>query len=119
MAALSGPGFSVVTTLAVSVPVIAANVAGYGFAGTCDGVQASGLSVLAVERGADGTVARLRAAIADTAARNRSASVVLGCAGMAPPIDRLRRTPGPKPVDGIASAALLAEALVKADRPAP
>ena len=58
------PAYPVVTTLAVSVPVIAGNIAGYGFGGLCAKVRASGLRVLEVDEGSPATIARLADEIA-------------------------------------------------------
>ena len=46
LAALSSGRFSVLTTLAVSIPVIAENIEAQGFGPVCDGVYASGVPVL-------------------------------------------------------------------------
>lgn len=111
MAALLGHRFSVVTTLEVSVPVIAENVARYGLSAQCLGVHASGIPVLEVEEGAPDTVARLTAAIAAAAARDGSGAVVLGCAGMAPLVPQLAT--GVPLIDGVAASALLAIAAAR------
>ena len=49
LAALSAGRFSVLTTLAVSVPVIRDNIEAQGFGRICDGVYASGVPVLELE----------------------------------------------------------------------
>ena len=78
-AVLLGRRFSVVTTLAVSVPILEANLAAYGLAAACAGVRASGVPVLEVERAGDAIAAEAARAVAEDGAE----AIVLGCAGMA------------------------------------
>jgi allantoin racemase len=106
-AALLGLRFGVVTTLAVSVPVIEGNIAGLGFAANCAGVRASGLPVLVVEAGSEATRAHLAQVL--LAARDAgAAAAVLGCAGMAGLKDDLAARTGLPLVDGVSAAAQLA-----------
>lgn len=109
-AALLGHRFSVVTTLDVSVPVIAGNIAAQGFAATCASVRASGLPVLTVEAGAEQTRAHLAAEINAVKAEGATAAV-LGCAGMAALRDDLAARTGMALIDGVAASAHLAPAL--------
>lgn len=112
MAVLLGHRFSVVTTLAVSVPVIAGNVASYGFGGHCAKVRASGLRVLEVDEGSPATIARLAEEIALAESQDGIGAAVLGCAGMAPLLPVLRDRTGLVLVDGVAASARFAWALV-------
>ena len=112
MATLRGHRFSVVTTLAVSVPVIADNVASYGFDGHCARVRASGLRVLEVDEGSPATIARLADEIALAESQDGIGAAVLGCAGMAPLLPALRDRTGLVLIDGVAASARLAGALV-------
>jgi len=111
-AAMLGARFSVVTTLAVSVPVIEDNLRRYGLLGRCARVRASGVPVLALESdpAAEAAVAAevLRARDEDGAG-----AVVLGCAGMAELADRLAARTGVRMIDGVRAATLLAQALVR------
>jgi allantoin racemase len=75
MAALLGGPFAVVTTLAVSVPVIAGNIERQGFARHCAAIRPTGLPVLEVEAGGARVLERIGQQIA-LAAR---ASVVREC----------------------------------------
>lgn len=104
-AALLGHRFSVVTTLAVSVPIIEANLVRYGLAATCARVRASGVPVLAVEAAGDAIAAEAARAIAE----DGTAAIVLGCAGMAGLVERLAGLSVPV-IDGVAAAAQLAAA---------
>ncbi len=111
MAALLGGGFSVVTTLPISVPVIAANIDGYGFSDICVSVRPSDLPVLTVEAGGPAVMARLGTEIAAAHAEG-AASVVLGCAGMAHLKNDLAATAPLPLIDGVAASALLAGAMI-------
>lgn len=111
MAALLGHRVSVVTTLEVSVPVIAANIAAYGFAGQVAKVRASGLGVLEVDEASPATMARLDEVIGQASAEDGITCVVLGCAGMAPLAGRLGQGSGLAMIDGVAAATRLAGAL--------
>ena len=84
MAALAGRRFSVVTTLEVSVPILAANVAAYGLGGQLGRVRASGVPVLALETDRDASTKRVLEEIASAAQEDDVQSVVLGCAAHGP-----------------------------------
>lgn len=111
MAALAGARFSVVTTLAVSTSILAANVAAYGLGGALVRVRASGVPVLDLEADRAAATARVLDEIAIAAREDNIQSVVLGCAGMshipaaAPPDLHVRL------IDGVAAAARFAVAL--------
>ncbi|NIY99099.1 MAG: aspartate/glutamate racemase family protein [Rhodobacteraceae bacterium] len=109
-ATLLGARFAVLTTLAVSVPVIAGNIAAQGFAGACTEVRPSGYGVLAVEEGAPQVLADLRKGLAELGAAGAEA-VVLGCAGMCTHHAALQEGMPVRVVDGVRAAARLAEAL--------
>lgn len=115
-AALLGGRFSVVTTLAVSVPVIEDNLRACGLAVCCARVRASGVAVLALESdpAAPGRVAD---EIARAVAQDGVGTVVLGCAGMAMLRDSLASPGGPRLIDGVRAAVALAEALHRTLRP--
>lgn len=116
MAGLLGARFSVVTTLAVSVPVIAGNIARLGITG-CAAVRPSGLPVLAVDEGHEETRRVLAQHIATAAAEDGVDVVVLGCAGMAAlEADMAART-GVRLVDGVAASARLAGAIAGMSAP--
>jgi allantoin racemase len=111
MAALLGHRFSVVTTLDVSIPVIAENIATYGFAGQCSRVRASGLGVLEVEAASAPVMQRLSDELHASEAADGVTAAILGCAGMAPLRQRLQAHTNLHLIDGVASAATLACAL--------
>jgi len=117
-AMMVGEHFSVVTTLAVSVPVIEANLKAYGFAARCRRVRASEVPVLDLESDRDGSCEIISAEIMRALADDKPDAIVLGCAGMADLAltlsDRFRLPV----IDGVAAAVAFAEALraANADR---
>ena len=115
-----GHRFSVVTTLAVSIPVIEANLAVAGLAAGCARVRASGVPVLALEAAGGDAEARVVAEIERALAEDDVGAVVLGCAGMADLAERLGRRVGVPVVDGVAAAARLAPFVARTgERPPP
>ena len=106
--------FSVVTTLSVSIPVIAANIEAYGFAKDCITVRASEVPVLELER--EGSAARETVAteIARALAQDRPDAIVLGCAGMADLAQDYAARFGLPVIDGVVSAVRLLEARLSA-----
>lgn len=111
LAALAGPRFSVVTTLPVSVPVLAENIERYGLDRHLSKIRPSGVPVLALETDPEASTARVLDEIALAEAEDQIQSVVLGCAGMthvpsqANPKSRLRL------IDGVAASVQIAAML--------
>ena len=114
LAMLRGGPFSVVTTLAVSVPVIEANLARYGLGDACRRVRASGVPVLALETDRAWAAARVSDEIARAIAEDGCAAIVLGCAGMAPLVEELEARHRLPVVDGVVAATRLAAAIADA-----
>lgn len=111
LAAMAGARFSVVTTLAVSVPILRGNIEAYGLAGRLGQVRASGVPVLALETdpvaAAERVIEQMEAAEREDAVQ----SIVLGCAGM---VDIPRLAKGRvtvRIIDGVASAVRIAAML--------
>ncbi|MFZ2101010.1 MAG: aspartate/glutamate racemase family protein [Oricola sp.] len=117
-AMLVGGAFSVVTTLGVSVPVIEANLAAYGFASRCRKVRASEVPVLALENDPEGSCETIAGEISRALADDKPDSIVLGCAGMADLALTLSDRFHLPVIDGVATAVSFAEALraANADR---
>ncbi|MDO6586709.1 aspartate/glutamate racemase family protein [Salipiger sp. 1_MG-2023] len=111
MAGLLGRKFSVVTSLAVSIPVIEENIAHGGYAGNCASVRASGLPVLQIEAGGAPVLTRLADEIA-LAQADGAGAVVLGCAGMAPLTGALSARCAVPLIDGVSASAHLAAAAI-------
>jgi allantoin racemase len=111
VASLIAHRFTVVTTLARSVPVIEDNLMRYGLDRRCARVRAADVPVLAlVDPGSNA-----RARIGDEIKRARdddgADAIVLGCAGMADLAAALADEFGLPVVDGVAAAVTLAEGL--------
>jgi len=111
MATLLATKFTVVTTLAVSVPALEHNVHKYGFAHRCGRVRACEVPVLELENPASDARARISAEIARAKAEDRAEAIVLGCAGMADLAAALSAEHGLPVIDGVAAAVKLAESL--------
>jgi len=111
-ASLIAGKFSVVTTLARSIPVIEHNLVRYGLASRCVSVRAAGIEVLALEDQASGAVEKISAEIEAARDHDHAEAIVLGCAGMADLAAHLSAMHGLPVIDGVASAIALAEALV-------
>lgn len=111
VAMILGTRFSIVTTLARSVPIIEDLVESYGAGRHCRRVRAVDLPVLALEDNPaayDLIAAQVRAAQREDGAE----VVVLGCAGMAEICERLTADTGVPVIDGVTAAVRQAEALI-------
>lgn len=105
--------FSVVTTLAISVPVIEGNIAAYGFAARCARVRASGVPVLALEDEAFDAAASIRAEVLKALREDQCGAVVLGCAGMARLAEEFGDVYGVPVIDGVTAAVKMCETLIQ------
>jgi allantoin racemase len=103
--------FSVVTTLAVSIPVIQENIMRYGLAGRCGKVRASNVPVLELERPGSSARETISDEIASALLHDNSDAIVLGCAGMADLAADLSARHHVPVIDGVAAATKLAEGL--------
>jgi allantoin racemase len=113
MAVLAGGRFSVVTTLAVSVPILEDNIHAYGFTSKLARVRACGVPVLDLEADPAGTAPAVVGEIKRAVAEDKVDVVVLGCAGMVH-IPAYFCEEGPvRLIDGVTSAAQLAFLLAK------
>lgn len=112
-AMMVGGRFSVVTTLAVSVPVIESNIADYGFAPRCAGVRASGIPVLDLDSDAPGSGTAISEEIERAVRLDQSDCIVLGCAGMAGFARNLSAEFGIPVVDGVSAAIGFCETLYR------
>ncbi len=110
--------FSVVTTLAVAIPIIEENLRHYGLASACAKVRAAGVAVLELEDEGTGAHLKVSAEIARAKAEDGVGAIVLGCAGMADLAARMEAEHGLKVIDGVGAAAAFAVALVNLRRQA-
>ena len=111
LAALQAGRFYVLTTLSVSVPVIAGNIANQGFDKICDGVAASGVPVLDLEHHPERSQHTIAAHIEKISADFPKTAIVLGCAGMTNIWGALQQRFQTPLVDPVAAAAKLVAAI--------
>ena len=104
MASLGAPRFHVVTTMAISVPVIEANIRAMGLTPRCASVRASGVPVLELQTRLSDVDAAVGAVLAD----DPGATVVLGCAGMGRIAPNLRTAAEARLIDPVRAAVTLA-----------
>ncbi|MGH6640304.1 MAG: aspartate/glutamate racemase family protein [Polaromonas sp.] len=113
LACLVAASFSVVTTLARTVPTAQRLLEDYGMTTRCRRVRATGIAVLELE---GQTTDLLRRKIGDECrlalAEDGVGAIVLGCAGMADLCTELTQALGVPVIDGVTAAVKLAEALV-------
>lgn len=113
MASMIANKFSVVTTLARSVPALEHNLHRYGLAARCARVRSSDVAVLELEHSGSDARNRISAEIGRAVAEDRAEAIVLGCAGMTDLADRLAEEHGLPVLDGVSCAVGLAEAMVR------
>ena len=111
LAALQTGRFYVLTTLSVSVPVIAENIANQGFEKICDGLAASGVPVLDLEHQSERSQQTIAAHIEKISADFPKTAIVLGCAGMTNIWGALQKRFQTPLVDPVAAAAKLIAAI--------
>jgi allantoin racemase len=113
LASLVAGRFTVVTTLARSIPAIEHNLVRYGLASRCARVRAAEVPVLSLEEPGSPARARISAEIAWAIEEDRAEAIVLGCAGMADLAADLSAEHGVPVVDGVAAAVTLVEGLAR------
>lgn len=113
MASLISNRFSVVTTLARSVPALEHNLHRYGLWSRCGRVRSSEVAVLELEEPGSNASARIGREIARAIVDDRAEAIVLGCAGMTDLTERLAAEHGVPVLDGVSCAVTLCEAMVR------
>jgi len=113
LASLVAGRFSVVTTLARSVPAIEHNLARYGLASRCVRVRSSDVPVLDLDVPGSDARRKISVEIARALSEDRAEAIVLGCAGMADLASDLSQEHGIPVLDGVACAVTLAEGLFR------
>ena len=81
-AAMRNWRFSVVTTLAVSVPILEQNIHALGLAGSLSKVRASDVPVLALHEDPEAATQRVLAEASNAAQHDNIDAIIFGCAGM-------------------------------------
>lgn len=104
--------FTVVTTLARSIPALEHNLLKYGFERRGH-IRAAEVPVLALEDEGSDARARIDAEIVRALAEDRAEAIVLGCAGMAKLSRDLSVRHGCPVIEGVGAAVKLAEMLVR------
>lgn len=112
LAAMAGTRFSVVTTLAVAVPILERNIAAYGLSGSLGRVHASDVPVLGLEADPDAAARKISQTVQMAVAQDGVGTVVLGCGGMVEIQRRLSETMDLRLIDGVRAASHMARALV-------
>jgi allantoin racemase len=112
-ASLISNKFSVVTTLARSVPALEHNLHRYGLWARCARVRSSEVAVLELEHSGSAACNRISAEIGRAVAEDRSEAIVLGCAGMTDLAQALAAEHGLPVLDGVSCAVALAESMVR------
>ncbi len=115
MASMLSNKFSVVTTLARSVPALEHNLIRYGLAARCARVRASDVPVLELERPGSQARARIGNEVARAITEDKAEAIVLGCAGMADFAASLSAEHGLPVIDGVVSAIAMCEAMIRLD----
>lgn len=113
MASMIANRFSVVTTLARSVPALEHNLHRYGLWARCARVRSSEVAVLELEEPGSDASTRISGEIARAIAEDRAEAIVLGCAGMTDLAGRLSDEHGLPVLDGVSCAVALCESLVR------
>lgn len=112
VAHLIGRRFSVVTTLARSIPAIEDRLLLAGLNAHCASVRACGLGTAEVDADPAGAVQAIVDAAARAVAEDGADVICLGCAGMAGVTAAISAKLGVPAVDGVAAAVALAQAVV-------
>jgi allantoin racemase len=112
VAHLIGRRFSVVTTLARSIPAIQDRLMLAGLTAHCASVRACGLGTAEVDADPAGAVRAIVDEAARAIAEDGADVICLGCAGMAGVTEAISAKLGVPAVDGVGAAVALAQALV-------
>ena len=112
-ASLVSNKFSVITTLARSVPALEHNLNRYGLDRRCAKVRSTEVPVLDLENNSSVARERIKAEILKAIDEDNAEAIVLGCAGMTDLAESLSEELGLPVIDGVGVAVVLAESLVR------
>jgi len=113
LAAMLSNKFSVVTTLARSVPALEHNLVRYGLASRCASVRASEVPVLELENPHSDARLKIGKEVKKAITEDHAEAIVLGCAGMTDLAQSLSDEHGLPVLDGVVSAVGLCETMVR------
>jgi allantoin racemase len=111
LAAMTGAKFSVVTTLAVSIPVLEGNIRAYGLGQKLGRVRASGVPVLQLKREREASIRRILDEALISVTEDKVQNIVLGCAGMSPVVQAAGAGFPVRLIDGVEAAVQIATIL--------
>ena len=115
MAAMMGGRFSVVTTLAVSTPILEENIETYGLTRHLAKVRASDVPVLDLETDPDAAEEKVVREILKAEHEDNIRTAILGCGGMTGIEAKARGRTSVRLIDGVRSAAFVCSGLQKID----
>ena len=113
MAAMLCNKFSVVTTLARSVPALEHNLMRYGMDRQCQRVRSSEVAVLELEHANPAAYQKIEDEIGRAILEDRAEAIVLGCAGMADLAGAMSERFRVPVLDGLVCAVGLVESMVR------
>jgi len=112
-ASLLGHQFSIITTLARTLPMSEHLVHKYGMTAHCGGVSAVEIAVLELHNPESDAYQRILTACQTAITEEHADVIVLGCAGMADLTQRLQAALGIPVIDGVSAAVGMAEMLIR------
>lgn len=115
IASLLGTGFSVITTLLRSVPILEDNAVRYGFDRRCRRVRAAEVPVLDLEAPGSAAREKVKTEAQRALSEDGADTIVLGCAGMADLVAWLSDELGVPVIDGVSAGVKLIESLIALD----
>lgn len=116
-AMMLGTPFSVVTTLAISIPIIEQNLRDYGLDSMCLNVRASDVPVLDLENPDSDAQQKISLEISKALKEDKAQAIILGCAGMADLSKQLSIKHKVPVIDGVSVAVGFATALTYIPKP--
>jgi allantoin racemase len=111
-ASIIAHGFSVVTTLPRSIPVIEELAYRYGMERRVRRIRAAAIPVISLEDDVSDAFAKIHAEVVRAIEEDRAEAIILGCAGMADLAAALSERTGVPVIDGVGAAVKLVESLI-------
>ena len=113
VATMVAGNFTVITTLSRSIRPLTHNLKKYGLFENCVKVTAIDVPVLDLENISGNHLDKLSKGIQDTIENDNAEAIILGCAGMADLAENLETKHKLPVIEGVSSAVVLAESLIK------